>query len=45
MRTVLLTLLALAACSIDTARAMPEFQVIAYHDVRDHVRERVDADQ
>jgi biofilm PGA synthesis lipoprotein PgaB len=45
MRSLFLTLLACAACSIDTAQAMPEFQVIAYHDVRDHVRERVDADQ
>ncbi len=37
--------LSLVMCLTAQAGAVPEFQVIAYHDVRDYVREQVDPDQ
>lgn len=47
MRTarVLVGLIALGVGSMHPAYAAPQFQVIAYHDVRDNVTEDVDPDQ
>ena len=45
IRSILLGFVALTLGVSAHAGATPEFQVIAYHDVRDYVREQVDHDQ
>ena len=44
-QVVFAALIALAICPSLNAGEIPEFQAIAYHDVRDVVREEVDPDQ
>ena len=41
----LVGLILLTVCILPSVQSEPEFQVIAYHDVRDFVREQVDPDQ